>query len=350
MSTSGTYLFASPQSEQLITDAYERIGKIPGTLTEEDIQTAQRSLNFILTSWINKGLNLWTVKSGMIALTANQSAYNLPSDVSTILEATIRTSNRNLGGTAFSSAGGVAANAFDNNPNTACTQNAPDGNISYNWNNSQMSISMVGVQSNVTTTYDLVAEYSLDNVTWVTAVDIDAKIYPVGEIQWFVVPAPRAAAWFRVRETGGATLNIQELYFNSLVQDTLMSAASRNEYISYPLKGQTGRPGNYYLDRQISPVVYLWPTPSSQYNNMYFTYVKQIQDVGRMIDNAEIPWRFLEALCSKLAHMLALKRTNDLAKVQLLGAMADMEYETAGKEDRERVPMRLYGDYQGYPI
>jgi len=344
-------LFSSPQSEQIITDAYERIGIIPDALTDQQITTAQRSLNFILTSWINRGLNLWSIGQSMLALVQNQSTYDLPDDCIDILEATNRTSTRNLGGTPFSSNGGIAANAFDGNPNTACTQNAPDGYISYSWGLARYAISMVGVQSNETLTYDLGFEYSSDGVNWFPAGGNAPQVYMAGVIVWIVVAVPVPASYFRVQEVGGATLNIQELYFNTTVRDTIITRQSRSEYVSIPNKSQTGQPTSFYVDRQIQPVVNIWPTPTAQYNNIYFTYTAISQDIGSMTDSPPVPSRFLESLCAALAFMLGVKnpQTVDLNKVQILGALADKEYKFAAEEDTERVPLRIYGDYtQGW--
>lgn len=353
MPTSGTHLFATPQSELLIRDAYERVGILESELTQEKVLSAQRSLNFILQSWINKGLNLWTVKQAMLTLVNNQSSYILPPElyISDILEATLRTSNRNLGGTAFSSSYVVdhgPDNAFDGDPLTYCQLSTTNGNIGYQWTN-PYAISMVGIQSYSDETYTLVCEYSNDGTNWNTALAIPAQVYPAGNIRWFVIPVPTSATYFRVRETGGATLIISELYFNTMVYDTILTRISRAEYISYPNKQSTGRPSCFYVDRQINPVLYVWLTPNQYYNNFFYTYVEQIEDIGTLINSAQIPARFLEALCSKLAHMLSLKENIDLNKVTLLGQLADQEYTTAAEEDRERVPLRIYGDYmQGW--
>src|ERR1700692_538819 len=236
MSTSGTFNFGSTISEQFIIDAYERCGILPDIITAEQIQSAQRSINLLLSEWINKGLNLWTVKQSMLNLIANQNAYLLPYPTSDVLEATIRTSTRNLGGTPFSSAGGNASKAFDGNPNTACTQTAPNGYISYNWGNgTQYSINMVGIQSNATLTYTLVCEYSNDNINLVQVLAIPAQTYTNGINASFLVPVPTLGQYFRVRETGGATLNIQELYFNPSLQDTIVTRLSRAESIALPI-------------------------------------------------------------------------------------------------------------------
>ncbi len=344
MATSATWEFVTPQTVEIITEAYERVGILPDILTAQKIQTATRSLNFILQSWINKGLNQWSVKQGMIGLIPNQTSYELPNQGVAIMEATVRTSTRNLGGTATSSAGGTAANAFDGNIATACTQTAPDGNISYTWGSSLYPISMVGIQSAATLTYTLVGEYSFDGATWSTAVSIPAQSYEQLDIAWFTVPVPVPANYFRVRESGGATLNITELYFNTNLNDTIITGSSRAEYIAYPNKATPGKPSSFYLDRQIVPVIYLYPTPNALYNNLFYTYTQSFQDIGSMTENAQVPARFLEALASALTWRLAVKE-NQMDKVPVLKGLADEEYDTAGKEDRERVPLRIYGNY-----
>jgi len=348
MSTSGTFNFGSAINDQFIIDAYERCGILPDLITAEQIQSAQRSCNLLFSEWINRGLNLWTITQENLNLNANQNAYTLPFPTSDILEATIRSSQRNLGGTAFSSAGGVAQNAFDNNANTACTQVAPNGYISYNYGaNVQYAIQMVGIQSNATLVYTLVAEYSPDNINWTTSVAIPAQTFTQGMNLWFVVPVPTNAQYFRVRETGGATLNVQELYFNTVLLDIPITRISRSEYIFLPQKNQTGRPTSFWVDRTINPVIYLWPTPTAQYNNMFYTRVQLIQDIGSLTNNPYIPQRFYEAFAAGIASKLALKYMPD--RFDVLKQEAELAFNIAAVEDTERVPMRIYGDYtQGW--
>lgn len=360
MSTSGTYNFQSPSNVELIEDAYERIGILPAVLVNRQIKRAIRTLNFILTDWMNKGLNLWTVQTGMISLVPNQVTYSMPPYTSDILEVVLRQSQRNLGGTAASSAGGIAGNAFDGNTATACTQNAPNGNISYSWGaTAQYAIQLVGVQSNATLTYTLVFEYSTDNgASWVQAYPANngtavAQSFPVGNIQWFTIAVPTLGNAFRVRETGGATLNIQELYFDTQVQDTIMNAVSRSEYMSYPNKLTPGRPVLYYFDRQINPVINIYqnPYPGNLYNNIYFTYIQMLQDAGSLQNNIQVPPRFFEPLTAALAYYLHLKQPQpDEARTGRLLNDYQTSFKSASEEDTPRnVPLRIYGDFlQGW--
>lgn len=87
MSTSGTTLF-NPDLSEIIEEAYERVGI--EVRTGYQARTARRSLNYLLTSWANQGINLWTVTPADITLIQGQGTYNLPADCVDIFEQVIR--------------------------------------------------------------------------------------------------------------------------------------------------------------------------------------------------------------------------------------------------------------------
>lgn len=349
MSTSGTYNFSSATVEPIILEAYELNGIIPAQIDDQKIQAAIRSLNFLLSSWTNNkgGLKLWMIRNYMISLVPNQNTYPLPIHTIDIIDAHLRISNRLLGGTPASSSGN-AVNAFDGNPQTACIQTAPNGNISYNWNTTSYAVSLVGIQSNTTTTYTLIFEYSVDNVNWFTAYSAPAQVFTQSINVWFAVPTPTMGTVFRVRETGGATLNIQELYFNNFIRDTYLNRMERADYEAIPNKLQPGNPSSYYVDRQITPNVILYLTPNNLYNNMAFTATTQIQDVNALIQQPEIPSRYLDPLVSGLSYRLAMKSLekapDNLNKISLYKSIYDESLKLAIEEDRQRTPVRVYGD------
>ena len=66
MVTSGTHTF-SLDSAQIIEEAFERIGQ--QAKTGNDLRTARRSLNIILTKWVNDGVNLFTLDLETINMT-----------------------------------------------------------------------------------------------------------------------------------------------------------------------------------------------------------------------------------------------------------------------------------------
>lgn len=120
-------------------------------------------------------------------------------------------------GTPATSNGGTAANAFDGNPATTCTQVAINGNISYTLDlGANKTITRVGIMSFVTRTYNLIFESVDDNLaTWSTIYDAPSQSYTAGVAVYFDLPAESTARGWRVRETGGAILNLAEVFFES---------------------------------------------------------------------------------------------------------------------------------------
>lgn len=347
MSTSGTYSFQNVSNNVLIDEAYERLGLLPSLVTAQQIISAQTSINLLLSEWINRGLNLWTVTRDILTLYPNQISYELPTGAVDILEASIRQSTREVGGVPFSSSG-IAANAFDGNPATACTQNAPNGNIGIDYGAiSSIMIQMVGVQANVSNTYTLVFECSLDNVNWQPVLSLQPYLFTAGILKFFEVNQPTFSRYFRVRETSGATLNIQELYFNDNIVDLLMSPMSRYSYESITNKFTISTPLNYYINRQIKPIIKLWPIPSILYNSIVYNYKRAIQDVGSLINYLDIPQRFFEALCAGLAYKLSIKLKPEMS--ESLELKYNEAFEKAAREDTEKnIPFSIDLDFSRY--
>lgn len=471
--TSGTYNFQSVQIELLIREAFERLG-ILGEFTEvQKLDSAKRSIDLILLDWMNKKVNLWTLKSTYLPLIPNKAQYLLPISVSNIIQANLRTSTRQLNGTAISplrqlggtaaASSGVAANAFDGNPLTSCNQDPnQNGDISYdygigitytitkvgfisqvtrdyveirieespdnvNWNplitinptgvftlnqlysydlpvpapyrayrardngntvfniqelyfisedpnpdaqnafdgdpltfcrnpfpngyiaydyglGNTEKITFVGIQSNITTIYNIIVEWSLDNISWYPLLIIGAKTFNKDENTWFDIPIPVDARLYRIRETGGAILDIQEIYFNNNTFDFVISEVSRYEYNTFPNKYLQSRPNVYYLNRQIEPILNLWPTPSSQYNCLFYSYKQMMQDTGTFYTNTlDVPARFYPSLVWALCWQLALKYKPDMA--MMFKGEYDQSFGIASIEDSENTPIRIMGDY-----
>ena len=87
MTTSGTSSF-DLQISDLFEEAYERAGS--ELRSGCDFRTARRSFNLLTSEWANRGINLWTVESGSIALVAGTATYNLPVDTIDLIEHVIR--------------------------------------------------------------------------------------------------------------------------------------------------------------------------------------------------------------------------------------------------------------------
>lgn len=88
MTTSGTASFNLDLSN-IVEEAFERCGK--ELRSGYDLRTARRSLNLLTVEWSNRGVNLWTIEQGELALNMNQIAYDLPVDTIDLLEHVTRT-------------------------------------------------------------------------------------------------------------------------------------------------------------------------------------------------------------------------------------------------------------------
>lgn len=91
MTTSGSYAFGSSEQIDIIDEAFERIGRNPGTLSSQDQLSATRSLNYLFSDWANNGPNLFEVDLVGIPLVAGQKEYTLDEETVYILQVYTRT-------------------------------------------------------------------------------------------------------------------------------------------------------------------------------------------------------------------------------------------------------------------
>lgn len=78
----------TPDLPDIFEEAYERAGLEMST--GYDLRTARRSLNLLLLEWQNRGLNLFTVDQGTLALTAGTASYDMPADTIDLIEGSVR--------------------------------------------------------------------------------------------------------------------------------------------------------------------------------------------------------------------------------------------------------------------
>jgi len=78
-----------PDIAELFEEAYERAGL--EMQSGYDLRTARRSLNLLTLQWQNRGLNLFTVASGVLPLVPGQAQYDLPDNTIDLLEHQLRT-------------------------------------------------------------------------------------------------------------------------------------------------------------------------------------------------------------------------------------------------------------------
>lgn len=129
-------------------------------------------------------------------------------------------------------------------------------------------------------------------------------------------------------------------------QDYILSAISRADYAALPFKTQSGtRPTQFYLQRQLSPQVFLWPVQdSANFTFYYYAWILQA-DIGALTNQADAPNRWIEAVCAGLAMKLSQKWAVD--RYDMLKAAYQEAFNAAAAEDVESVPMRIAPNMMG---
>jgi hypothetical protein len=354
---SGTYAFQSLENDDLILECFERIGFAGDQLVPVQMQSARRSLNFLLLDWISKNINLWTIHKLYLPLTTGQGSYVLATSITDILEVLQRNFTRQLNGTPQSNTlatydnngGGNPLYAFDGNQTTACIQDAPNGNISYTYGEGvSQTITFIGITSNVTGSYNLVVEYSNDNVNW-SLLNVEWSnpyVYTAGVTRWADVITPMPAMTYRIRETGGGTLNITEIYFGNNTIDLKMSPVSRDTYLSFAQKFLQARPTTYYFNKALIPKLDIWPTPTSDYQVLQYSFIRTMYDAGTFFNTTSVPAKMYPALAAGLTWMLAVKYKPEMA--DNLKAQYEETFAIATAKDSENVDLSLNYDIGSY--
>ena len=92
MTTSGVANFDMNFSE-VAEEAWDRAGR--ELRSGWDLRTARRSMNLLTIEWTNRGIAMWTIEQGTVALVAGTATYSLPTDTIDLLEHVIRTNAGN---------------------------------------------------------------------------------------------------------------------------------------------------------------------------------------------------------------------------------------------------------------
>ena len=150
-------------------------------------------------------------------------------------------------------------------------------------------------------------------------------------------------------DVDGNTVMVLDAYTTTASgPDRVIMPISRTEYASYPNKTQQGFPTSYWYDRLISPTLTLWPVPDGSSATILKYYrVRQVQDANLQNgENAEIPYRWLEAFADGLTYRLARIWAPQMA--QMLKGQADESYQIAAVQDVEAVPTYIAPMLSGY--
>tara|TARA_R110000803_G_scaffold20480_2_gene52665 strand:+ start:1493 stop:2377 length:885 start_codon:yes stop_codon:yes gene_type:complete len=290
MTTSGSTDFELDVAD-IIEEAYERCGL--EVRTGYDARTARRSLNIMFADWANRGLNLWTVEFAAQTVASGVVEYPLAPITMTVSSS----SSFSVGETITGGTSSATASILTLPTSTTMTLNVPSGTFA-------ASETITGGTSSASTTVSAVLSFE------------DSRA--VGDLLDIVI-----------RRSG---------------TDLSMTTLARGDYLAIPNKATTGRPTQYYFDRQISPVLNVWPTPENSTDELRYYYVKRIQDADALVNTTDVPFRFFPCMIAGLAYYIALKKAPQ--RVQMLKVVYEEEFQRAADEDEDRVSLKLQPDIQ----
>jgi|TARA_R100000541_G_scaffold58866_1_gene70898 hypothetical protein len=122
-------------------------------------------------------------------------------------------------------------------------------------------------------------------------------------------------------------------------KDIQLERLSRSDYLYTPEKTMESRPTQFFLDRQTTPIVKLFPAPENSTDVIKYNVLTRIQDVGDYTNNMEVVFRFIPCMVAGLAYYLAMKRAPE--KITLLKQVYDEEFDRAAFEDIDSVSSRF---------
>lgn len=298
MTTSGLTSF-NLQFTEIAEEAFERCGV--EIRTGYDLRTARRSLNLMTIEWANRGINLWTIEQGEIALTAGQTTFALPVDTIDLLDSVVRQNNGGQNQIDISITR-ISETSYATIPNKL-TQGRPI----------QVWINRQTGESNATT---------ITLSGGISATDTTITL----------------SSTVGLASTGFVQIG-SELIFYGNVSGNQLTLCARGQNNTTAASHLTAAP----IIVVNQPSITVWPTANSGggYTFVYWR-MRRIQDVGGGVRTQDIPFRLLPCLVSGLAFHMSMKLPQvPPDRIQMLKANYEEQWLMASTEDREKASLRL---------
>jgi hypothetical protein len=149
-----------------------------------------------------------------------------------------------------------------------------------------------------------------------------------------------------------ATIDVLDAFnretINSTDNDLTMTRMSRAEYSHLATKTSTGKPTQFFVDKQISPTITVWPSPDKAGYSVHLNVLSRMDDADAAVNTLDIPFRFYPCLAAGLAYYLAMKRAPE--RMPILKQVYDEEFQRAMDQDRAKTSFYITpGTYSDTP-
>jgi len=126
--------------------------------------------------------------------------------------------------------------------------------------------------------------------------------------------------------------------------DFSVERISRDTYLSIPNKTTEGRTNQFFLDRQITPNLKIWPIPENSTDVIHYDALTRIDDADTQVNTLDVPFRFYPCLAAGLAYYISMKKAPE--RIQLLKAAYEEEFQRAMTEDRDRASFNVVPQFE----
>lgn len=323
MTTSGTVGQTVIQTNKVLEKAVRRCGLLPAVLTPEYVASSNESLFMLLLSLANRGLNLWCIEKSLMGMTVGQVTYDLPVGTLDVLNVLHATPSR-LTGTDSS-----ASTWYKTALTTANT------------------VTRYGVKFSTLPTGSFQFQVSNDDTNW-TTVQTVTEFPSAGVWGWYDVDPKISGIYFRVYS---ATLGVvEDLYLAENVREIVVSQFNRDDYANQPNKTfSSNMVTNFYFQKLIDPLITVWPVPSDDSRHLVVFRHRQVQDVGTLTEELEIPSRWIEAITWHLSARLAFELPGvEPTRRQEVVAMANTMTIEVEAGETDAAPIYFAPNIRGY--
>ena len=121
--------------------------------------------------------------------------------------------------------------------------------------------------------------------------------------------------------------------------DQIINRVTIQEYNQIPNKTSSGKPNQFMIDRQYTPVIYFWNVPDTSTYSMVYWAMNQQEDVTASNQDTDIPYRWSDTLCAGLSAKLAMKYAPD--RFQILNEMYERSFSFAASSDNDGVSLKI---------
>ena len=133
---------------------------------------------------------------------------------------------------------------------------------------------------------------------------------------------------------------------NGIATDYQMNQIGRSEYWNIPNKSNKARPTQYFLDKQETPKIYVWPAPENSSDIIKMNQILRIEDADASVNDVQVPFRFYPCLVAGLAYYISQKRAPE--RMEALKAMYEDEFARALAQDESRASLMVKPNMRSY--